>query len=447
MHDDRPLREIPPSATLVRARVPACLAEAAGAAPPERDDDGLLLLDLALADGRVARVAAHDPAAPRGPGRIDLAGRIVWPCPVDMHTHLDKGHVWPRARNPDGRFVSALETVGRDREANWSAADVAARMEFSLRCAFAHGTRAVRTHLDSLPPQPAITWPVFAEARERWAGRIELQGVALAMAEHYGGRAGDDLARLVADHGGVLGLVTEPGPDLDADLDRFLGLASDHGGLDVDLHADETLDPAADGLHHLAKAVLRHRFSGRIVAGHCCSLSTQDPDEARRTLDLVAEAGVAIVSLPMCNLYLQDREPGRTPRWRGVTLAHEIRGRGIPLAFASDNTRDPFYAYGDLDMHEVLREAVRIAHLDHPFGDWPAAFAATPAAIMGLEHAGRIAPGAPADLVIFEGRSWTELLARPESRRTVLRAGRPIDTTPPAYAELDHLFARGTSRR
>ena len=47
--------------------------------------------------------------------------------------------------------------------------------------------------------------------------------------------------------------------------------------------------------------------------------------------------------------------------------------RGIPVAVASDNTRDPFYAYGDLDMLEVFREAVRIAHLDHPFGAWPAA--------------------------------------------------------------------------
>jgi cytosine deaminase len=161
----------------------------------------------------------------------------------------------------------------------------------------------------------------------------------------------------------------------------------------------------------------------------------------------VAEAGVAIVSLPMCNLYLQDREPGRTPRWRGVTLAHEIRGRGIPLAFASDNTRDPFYAYGDLDMHEVLREAVRIAHLDHPFGDWPAAFAATPAAIMGLEQPGRIAPGAPGRPRDLRGPELDRAPGPPGVPPHRAPRRPPIDTTPPAYAELDHLFARGTSRR
>ena len=35
-----------------------------------------------------------------------------------------------------------------DREANWSRDDVAKRMDFALRCAFAQGTGALRTHMD-----------------------------------------------------------------------------------------------------------------------------------------------------------------------------------------------------------------------------------------------------------------------------------------------------------
>jgi cytosine/creatinine deaminase len=49
-------------------------------------------------------------------------------------------------------------------------------------------------------------------------------------------------------------------------------------------------------------------------------------------------------------------------------------------------------------------------------------------------------PGAPADLVIFKARSWTELFARPQSDRIVLRQGRQIDRTLPDYAELDDLM-------
>ena len=58
-------------------------------------------------------------------------------------------------------------------------------------------------------------------------------------------------------------------------------------------------------------------FSAPVVVGHCCSVSTMDEDAAHRTLDLVAKAGLNVVSLPMCNLYLQDRHADRTPRTPG----------------------------------------------------------------------------------------------------------------------------------
>ncbi len=143
----------------------------------------------------------------------------------------------------------------------------------------------------------------------------------------------------------------------------------------------------------------------------------------------------------MCNLYLQDRRhDATTPRWRGVTLLHEMKARGIPVAVASDNTRDPFYAYGDLDMLEVYRMATRILHFDHPVADWPKAVAATPAEIMRLDGAGVLAAGGPADFIIFKGRSWTELLSRPESDRIVVRDGTAIERDLPDYAELDDLM-------
>ena len=56
---------------------------------------------------------------------------------------------------------------------------------------------------------------------------------------------------------------------------------------------------------------------------------------------------------------------------------------------------------------------------------------------MRLQDAGRLAVGAAADLVVFRGRSWTELLSRPESGRIVVRDGRAIEAAVPDYAELD----------
>lgn len=403
------------------------------------DRDGFALADIAVADGKVTGIAARGDRPPP-PRVVDLAGRIVLPCFVDCHTHIDKGHIWPRMPNPDGSFLGALGAVGSDRLLRWSADDVARRMDFSLRTAHAHGTKALRTHLDSVAPQEAISWPVFEEMRERWAGRIELQAASLIgiegvrEAEWFGA-----LARRVAAARGVLGAVTYMLPDLEPLLDRVFRTAIELG-LDLDFHADETDDVAAVSLRKIAEAALKHRFAGKILVGHCCSLARQPDREVMDTLDKVAAAGIAVVSLPMCNLYLQDRRhDGTTPRWRGVTLLHEMKARGIPVSVASDNTRDPFYAYGDLDMLEVYRMATRVLHFDHPVGDWPKAVASTPASVMGVE-AGMLAVGGPADLVIFKGRSWTELLSRPESDRIVVRAGKVIERALPDYSELDDLM-------
>jgi cytosine deaminase len=314
-------------------------------------------------------------------------------------------------------------------------------MDFSLRSAYAHGTKALRTHIDSLSPQEEISWPVFEEMRERWRGRVDLQAASLVGIEYARDKAWfSGLAKRVASAGGVLGAFTYMIPDLEELLDFVFALANEHG-LDLDFHADETADASSVTLRKIAEAAMWNNFGGKILVGHCCSLANQPDREALETLDKVAKAGLAVVSLPMCNLYLQDRrQDATTPRWRGVTLLHEMKARGIPVAVASDNTRDPFYAYGDLDMLEVYRSATRILHLDHPVGDWPKGAAATPAEIMSLDGVGTLAAGGPADFVIFKGRSITELLSRPESDRIVVRDGRAIERILPDYSELDDLM-------
>jgi cytosine deaminase len=275
--------------------------------------------------------------------------------------------------------------------------------------------------------------------RKAWADRIELQAVSLVALDAFAGRDGERLADTVADAGGILGGVAFMTASIDAQLDRVVALAAERG-VGLDFHADESGDAGARALGHIARAVLRRGFEGRVVCGHCCSLAVQPSEVVEETLDLVKQAGIAVVTLPMCNLYLQDRVPGRTPRWRGVTLLHEMKTRGIPVAVASDNVRDPFYGFGDHDMLEVYREATRIVHLDRPYGDWPRAVTTTPADLMELPAAGRLRGGVPADLVLFRARHWSELLARPQSDRVIVRRGRALATELPDHRELDDLM-------
>ncbi|APO79650.1 cytosine deaminase-like protein (plasmid) [Rhizobium etli 8C-3] len=422
---------------LAKARVPVALLfdDVPGA---EVDRDGSALVDILIEDGRFA---ALTPALPEsGEETVALDGRHVWPLLIDAHAHLDKGHTIGRAPDSGGTHPGARAATTADRLAYWNADDLMRRMEFGLATADAHGVVAIRTHLDSHEGQADITWNAFAQARERWKGRVTLQAAGLVPLDAYRDDYGARLADIVAGHGGLLGGVTRASggthgsslDDIDLLLDQLFALAKERE-LDVDLHVDEAAQ--ADALPHVARATIRHGYEGRVTCGHCCSLSLLSEDELRERISLIADAGLSIITLPTVNMYLQDREAGRTPRWRGVTPMQELRAAGIPVAAAGDNCRDPFHAYGDHDMLDTWRQSVRILHLDHPYADATALAGPTPAGIMGID-AGTIGIGRSADLMILEAWSLDQVIARPHSDRVILRRGIFANRALPSYSML-----------
>jgi cytosine/creatinine deaminase len=438
---------------------------------------------------------------------IDLKNKIIFPTFADLHTHIDKGHTTERSRNPDGSLTGADRSTAAD--ANfWDADDVLRRMEFSIESAYAHGTSALRTHLINMTAkQTELTWAAFSKLQAHWEGKMTIQGVSLVALSYFRDlEAAEQLADIVARHGGLLGAAvccSENGgdpaddwttceKDRDVLLDRIFTLAKQRN-LDLDFHVDENPNQKAKGLRYVAEKTIEFGYQGRVVCGHCCSLAYQSEDDLIKTLMLVRQAGITVVSLPLVNLWTQDRwtpaplpegvatkkkkrQNGittnnnnqqqassplditkTTPRWRGVTLLHEVAAFNIPTALASDNTRDQFYAYGDLDMLEVFGQSCRIAHLDRPYGDWPSAVTSVPADAM-MKHkmkvgdkegdeinnnnnmmmmACRLGVGGPADFVIFRGRTYSELLSRPQVDRVVVRNGRALTVRPPAYEQLD----------
>lgn len=436
----------------------------------QQNQDGLVRVDLEIREGMVAQIlpAGSDRPATiaQTVAQVDLQKGIVFPCFVDLHTHLDKGHVWERSPNRAGTFDEALAQVQRDRNQFWSADDLYRRMNFALKCSYAHGTIALRTHLDALGVLPNANFERFVQLREEWRDRLTLQAVCLVSLDYYLNPESTALADRMAEIGGILGGVAYMNEAIDEQLDRVFSLAIERN-LNLDLHVDESGSASDMALRHIALAALRHNFTGQIVCGHCCSLAVQSPEEAEKTIHLVKQAGIGVVSLPMCNLYLQDRNqqsdlrgaiatsgnledcvtrgsipglPSYTPRWRGITLLHELKHLGVPVAVASDNCRDPFHGFGDHDGLEVFAQSVKIAHFDRPYGDWCRTVTSTPAELMGLPTVGRIGVGQSADLVLFKGRYFSELLSRRQSDRVVLRQGRAIDSTLPDYAELDDLM-------
>lgn len=399
---------------------------------------------LLVANGRIAAIEAR----PTGEAPVfELAGATVLSCFVDVHTHLDKGDLLAMGLPPAETLRAAVD-VARSDYANWSEAELRGRIGFGLRTAQAHGTRALNTYCDWSGPAAPLAWDVLREAREDWRGRIELHLTALVdLAEFADAARGETMAAAVAASGGRLGLFVYPGI-APQDLQRVFALAVRHG-LALDFHIDEHLDPLVSHLALVSELAHATGLGGRTLCSHACVLGALPPPERDAILDRVAQAGVGLVALPYTNFYLQDsaRRHGQrlTPRQRGILPVHEARARGIPLAFGSDNHRDPFFPGGDLDPLQLLALATLAAQLDEPLARWSDTITGTPAAMLALDWDGVLAVGAPADLVLHPGRSSAEVLGRATSGRQVLRRGQrlaPADAALPDFRELDGLRLR-----
>jgi cytosine/creatinine deaminase len=222
-------------------------------------------------------------------------------------------------------------------------------------------------------------------------------------------------------------------------LEKVFALAASYE-LELDFHVDEGLDVDAAGLKMIAEMVPRFSMQGHVVCGHACSLAMHSKEEIASTLKLCKKNGVALVALPTTNLFLQDRNAEATPTRRGITTLIEARKAEVLIAMASDNHRDPFYPYGDLDLWSTFTLGAQLAHLKTPVSDWLDLITTVPAYIMGLPEVSPVTVGSPADFVLLNARDDSEAMARPQHDRVVIRNGQIIDTTLPDYRELDGLF-------
>lgn len=278
------------------------------------------------------------------------------------------------------------------------------------------GTVRVRSHVDvdDGVDLRAVAGVVAARADLSRRLRVEIVAFANAALDPATARGRGRLEAALAGGADLLGGAPALHPDPSASLDALLDLCSAHG-VGADLHIDEHLDRRRFLLEHLADGVISRGLEGRVTASHCCALVALPPAVVRRTLSKLVAAKMTIITLPSQNLFLQDRSDA-TPARRGVTLVRELVDAGVPVRLGSDNVQDVFYPYGDADLLETAFVASLATHLEDE------------RVLLAAIADGRGVPraGEAADLVVVEGSSLREALARKPDRRIVLNAGRVV---------------------
>jgi cytosine deaminase len=381
-----------------------------------RLQDDTDLVDIALADGRIAAVGVELPGA--AAQEWDIEGRVVLPGLVDAHTHLDKTYI--TIQNRSGTLLEAIE-IWRQVKKTRTPAQIQAAARRALLAAIANGVTAMRSHVDIEEEDDLAAVAALLDLRQEMRTHIDLQLVALGwpgLSRESDALLAAALAMGVDAVGSAPALLPEPRSCIDAAF-----ALAERTGKPIDLHIDECEDPNMLSLEHLAEQTAAHGMQGRVTAGHCCALGFAEEARAQAVMDKVAAAHVQIITLPSCNLVLMGR--GMRPAPRGVTPVKDLLARGVNVSAASDNVHDPFNPFGGYDLLQIANLNAHVAHMSGEAELYASLrmVTANPARALGLDSRG-IVPGAQADLVVTDARSVLDTVICPPARLATFKAGR-----------------------
>ncbi len=373
--------------------------------------------DVRVGDGTVLEVG--ELAARDGEPVVELDGRLLLGAFAEPHVHLDKAFTAARATNLDGNLAGAMLGYSSV-AARPDPADIQARALAALRMFLASGTTTIRCQVGCGPLSGVSAIEALARVRDQVGDAADLEIVAHAAVP------GDDPAA----HADLLRAAVEAGADLiggnpfaEADpptaLRTCFAVAAELG-TGLDLHVDETTDPAVLTLPLVAELAAAHPHP--VTAAHCVSLGSLPPEAARTIAERVVAAGVGVVALPATNLYLQGRQDAR----RGITAIRVLRECGATVAAGADNIQDPFNPTGRCDPLETASLLVTGGHQEVPVA--AAMVGADARAVLGRPLAGPT-PGAVADLVAVRADSLGDAVARAPADRIVWRRGRVVART------------------
>lgn len=386
------------------------------------------LVDISIRGGYIQAVG-NDLVVDSGVQVLDAAGRLIIPGFVDSHMHLDKAYALDSGMTAADSLTAAIAE-------NLSWADnvtpdqVYHNARHAAGQALLNGTIALRTHVSI---NKGLEWlEAHLRLREEMEPWLTIQLVVFPETETIDRKSTQRLVSAAMDAGAdLIGGATAVTTKQRRAVDNLFDLAGKHN-CGLDLHVDESDDPSQNSLGYIAERKLELDFQKPVTVGHCCSLSAADEKTAGRIVEKVAEAGLNVITLPSCNLYLMGRKDRGLVR-RGLTRVRDFLEAGVNIAYASDNIRDAFNPFGKADM---MQGALITCHALQMGGEEELKMVLdmgtkNPAEILGLPSYG-LKPGCSASLIILDDVDLGSAIAREAPRSYVFSSGELV-----AQAELE----------
>ena len=377
-------------------------------------------LDIAVRDGKIVQIGPDLPMT--APTELRADNKLVVPGFVESHTHLDKSFTavdedTPNLQEAYGIFTRYLAKIPPEGMVE----DIKARSRRVLDWELASGASAVKSHVLVCPQWGMGSLQAINELKEEYRGRLDLYNITQWTPEY------DREFRAAAKAGEIDFIAGYPlfTDDPMGNIDQVFALAEEYG-LPLDLHIDERDEPDISCFLSVIEHTKRYHMEGRVTCGHVTALCAVEDEPAHRAICEAVEAGINIITLPSCNMFLMGRKD-KQPIRRGVTRVDEFLKAGANVAVASDNVRDPYRPFGNGDLLEEALFAAQV--LQYGTADQldkvMRMITTRPARNTMIPDYG-LAQGCRADLVILDAPTAKEAIISQSERLYVLKGGKIV---------------------
>ena len=379
-----------------------------------RRPDGTVV-DLSIADGRIAAMEPAGRTAPGGAQVVDGASQLLLPALVESHVHLNKT-LWGLPWRPHSAGPSLKDLIANERRVlRETNLPIAQRAGGLLETCIARGSLHIRSHIDVDPEIGLSHVEAMLALREAYRDVVELQFVVFPQT---GLLIRPGTAELM-ERALAMGVETVGGLDpagIDNDpirhLETIFDLAAKHGrGVDIHLH-----DAGELGLwqiERIADFTEGSGLAGKVMISHAFSLGMVPTARIEALGRRLAELRISLMTT--------------APADYSLPPVAFLKALGVNICCGSDGIRDAWSPFGNGDMLErALLLALRF--------DWrkdeelAAAFdSATTAGARALGLAGYgLAPGHAANFILLPVENLSDALVRRPHQRTVVSRGKVV---------------------
>ena len=387
-----------------------------------------MALDLIIRNARLSGAGADNPTvdigvrggiivavgpnlAGDGPEH-DARGKLVSPGLIESHFHLDKAMIIDRVPMQPDRMVRDHMKRTASIKHTFTAEDIYARAEATIKQCLLHGVTHMRTQVEVDPNVGLLGFEVIEQLRKDYAWAIDIQPCVFLQEGWTDVPGADENLVHCLDRGApVVGGGIRYDKDGPGQIRRVFELAQ-HYDVDVDFHLDGGHDVKNPDYPQVCEITDRIRWQGRVAFGHGSRFSCMPVKEQAAVGKRLGESGVSLAVLPATDLFNSGRHMEHSVM-RGVTDANTLIEHGANCTLSTNNVLNPFTPYGDCSLTRVANLYANVVQRYGPkdLGVCFEMITDRAAKVMRLTDYG-IEAGKAADLVVWNEELPSDVIAK-----------------------------------